>query len=72
MTTGGSVRRYHPGPVLRQSAVDIDAASRGIYDLLFSDGIGGNFIPDEAHTWLTRDMESPWAAAAAAKKKKGE
>ena len=46
-------------------AADIDAASRRIYDLLFTDGIGGYLIPDEALTWVLRDMRSAWAAAAA-------
>jgi len=48
---------------------DIDAASRRIYDLLFSDGVGGYLIPDESLTWLLRDMRSTWAAAAAARQK---
>ena len=51
------------------TAADIDAASRRIYDLLFSDGVGGYLIPDERLTWLLRDMRSTWAAAAAARRK---
>ncbi|MFO1061022.1 MAG: hypothetical protein U1E53_29140 [Dongiaceae bacterium] len=47
------------------TAADIDAASRHIYDMLFTDGIGGYLIPDEALTWVLRDMRSSWAAAAA-------
>jgi hypothetical protein len=50
------------------TAADIDAASRRIYDMLFTDGIGGYLIPDVALTWLLRDMRSTWAAAAAHKK----
>jgi hypothetical protein len=46
-------------------APDIDAASRRIYDMLFTDGIGGYLIPDEALTWVLRDMRSMWAANAA-------
>lgn len=46
------------------TAADIDAASRRIYDMLFTDGIGGYLIPDEALTWVLRDMRSMWAAAA--------
>ena len=34
-----------------------------IYDMLFTDGIGGYLIPDEALTWTLRDMRSEWAAA---------
>jgi len=45
------------------TAADIDAASRRIYDMLFTDGIGGYLIPDEALTWVLRDMRSTWAAA---------
>jgi len=51
------------------TAADIDAASRRIYDLLFSDGVGGYLVPDERLTWLLRDMRSTWAAAAAARRK---
>lgn len=43
---------------------DIDAASRRIYDMLFTDGIGGYLIPDSALTWVLRDMRSMWAAGA--------
>lgn len=50
------------------TAADIDAASRRIYDILFTDGVGGYLIPDAALTWLLRDMRSTWAAAAAAHK----
>ncbi len=50
------------------SAAEIDATSRRIYDMLFTDGIGGYLIPDEALTWVLRDMRSMWAAAAAHKK----
>ncbi len=46
------------------TAADIDAASRRIYDMLFTDGIGGYLIPDEALTWVLRDMRSRWAMAA--------
>ena len=42
----------------------IDAVSRRIYDILFTDGIGGYLIPDEALTWVLRDMRSAWAASA--------
>ncbi len=49
---------------------DIDMASRRIYDMLFTDGIGGYLVPDEALTWVLRDMRSIWAAAAALKEQK--
>jgi len=45
------------------TAADIDAASRRIYDMLFTDGIGGYLIPDETLTWVLRDMRSSWAMA---------
>jgi hypothetical protein len=54
------------------TAGDIDAASRRIYDMLFTDGIGGYLIPDKALTWVLRDMRSMWATAAAAADKKVE
>jgi hypothetical protein len=54
------------------TAGDIDAASRRIYDMLFTDGIGGYLIPDKALTWVLRDMRSMWATAAAAVDKKVE
>jgi len=46
---------------------DIDAAGRRIYDILFTDGIGGYLIPDQSLTWVLRDMRSMWAASAAAR-----
>lgn len=49
------------------SASDIEAASRRIYDMLFTDGIGGYLIPNETLTWTLRDMRAQWAAAAARK-----
>lgn len=52
------------------TAADIDAASRRIYDMLFTDGIGGYLIPDEALTWVLRDMRSMWSAGAVAAHKK--
>ena len=54
------------------TAADMDAASRRIYDMLFTDGIGGYFIPDGSLTWLLRDMRSTWARTADAKEKKGK
>ena len=47
------------------SAKDINAASRRIYDVLFTDGIGGYLIPNEALTWILRDMRAQWAATGA-------
>lgn len=63
-----------PAPPAGRKAgeAEIDAASRRIYDILFTDGIGGYLIPDEALTWVLRDMRSMWAAAAAAAHKKVE
>lgn len=37
--------------------------------MLFTDGIGGYLIPDEALTWVLRDMRSTWAAVAVRKEK---
>jgi hypothetical protein len=57
-----------PTPVAGDpSTSDINAASRRIYDMLFTDGIGGYLIPDETLTWTLRDMRAQWAAAAARK-----
>jgi hypothetical protein len=56
-----------PPAVGAPSAADIDAASRRIYDLLFTNGIGGYLIPDEALTWVLRDARSAWTTAAAHK-----
>lgn len=39
----------------------IDAACRRVYDILFTDGVGGYLIPDESLTWVLRDMRSAWA-----------
>ncbi len=33
-----------------------------IFDLLHSSGVGGYLIPDEALTWVLRDMRALWAA----------
>jgi len=52
------------------STADIGAVSRRIYDVLFTDGIGGYLIPDETLTWTLRDMRAEWAAAAARKGEK--
>lgn len=54
------------------TAADIDAASRRIYDMLFTDGIGGYMVPDESLTWVLRDMRSTWSAAAVAAHKQVE
>ena len=32
-----------------------------IYDLLHTTGIGGYLVPDEALTWVLRDMRALWA-----------
>lgn len=39
----------------------IDAASRRIFDLLFTDGVGGYLIPDDRLTWVLRDMRQKWS-----------
>ena len=57
-------------PAASPGTAEIDAASRRIYDMLFTDGIGGYLIPDETLTWTLRDMRAQWAAAAAREDKK--
>lgn len=44
----------------------IDAVSRRIYDILFTNGVGGYLIPDESLMWVLRDMRSTWSARDAA------
>ena len=39
----------------------IDAVSRRIYDILFTNGVGGYLIPDDALMWVLRDMRSTWS-----------
>ena len=46
----------------------IDAVSRRIYDILFTNGVGGYLIPDESLMWVLRDMRSRWSARDAAVK----
>jgi hypothetical protein len=62
----GTITILLPAPPAgsQPTVAGIDAASRRIYDILFTDGIGGYLIPDESLTWLLRDMRSTWAAAA--------
>lgn len=40
----------------------IDAVSRRIYDILFTNGVGGYLIPDDSLMWVLRDMRSTWSA----------
>ncbi|QIO98556.1 hypothetical protein [Bradyrhizobium symbiodeficiens] len=52
-----------PAPVDGDTSDEaIDAACRRVYDMLFTDGIGGYLVPDESLTWVLRDMRSSWAA----------
>jgi hypothetical protein len=52
-----------PAPINGDTSDEaIDAACRRVYDILFTDGIGGYLIPDESLTWALRDMRSEWAA----------
>jgi hypothetical protein len=50
-----------PEPVTNAAARLAELSGR-IYDLLHSSGIGGYLIPDEALTWVLRDMRALWAA----------
>jgi hypothetical protein len=49
-------------------AAGTDAAARlaevsgRIFDLLHTSGVGGYLVPDEALTWILRDMRALWAA----------
>ncbi|MDH6521971.1 hypothetical protein M2163_001035 [Streptomyces sp. SAI-135] len=49
-----------PGPGVDPAARLADVSGR-IYDMLHSSGIGGYLIPDEALTWVLRDMRALWA-----------
>ena len=58
-----------PAPVCGDTSdAAVDAVARRIYDVLFTDGVGGYFIPDEKLTWILRDMRSLWAKAATKRK----
>ncbi|MFJ1735273.1 hypothetical protein [Streptomyces sp. NPDC088254] len=54
-----------PGPGVDPAARLADVSGR-IYDMLHSSGIGGYLIPDEALTWVLRDMRALWAGGDAA------
>jgi hypothetical protein len=48
-----------PSPVEEDTSDEaLNAACRRIYDILFTDGVGGYLIPDDALTWVLRDMRS--------------
>ncbi|UOT04360.1 hypothetical protein MPY17_00845 [Rhodococcus opacus] len=49
-----------PEPGVDPAARLADVSGR-IYDLLHSSGIVGYLIPDEALTWVLRDMRALWA-----------
>lgn len=50
-----------PSPVNNDTSDEaLDAASRRIYDILFTDGVGGFLTPDDSLTWILRDMRSNW------------
>lgn len=49
-----------PPPGWDGSDAAIEEASGRIHDILFTDGVGGYFIPDDALTWVLRDMRSRW------------
>lgn len=50
----------------------IDAVSRRIYDILFTNGVGGYLIPDESLMWVLRDMRSSWSARDASAQPEGD
>ncbi|MFJ6485855.1 MULTISPECIES: hypothetical protein [unclassified Streptomyces] len=49
-----------PEPGVDPAARLADVSGR-IYDMLHSSGIGGYLIPNEALTWVLRDMRALWA-----------
>lgn len=46
------------------AAARLDAVDGRIYDILHTTGVGGYLIPDDALTWVLRDMRSTWARSA--------
>ncbi|GLV97655.1 hypothetical protein ABTX82_15965 [Streptomyces lavendulae] len=54
-----------PEPGVAPAARLADVSGR-VYDMLHSSGIGGYLIPDEALTWVLRDMRALWAGGDAA------
>lgn len=54
-----------PGPGVDPAERLADVSGR-IYDMLHSSGIGGYLIPEEALTWVLRDMRALWAGGDAA------
>ena len=53
-------------PAPPEQAADLAArlaeVSGRVYDMLHTTGIGGYLIPDEALTWVLRDMRALWSA----------
>ncbi|AIQ63708.1 hypothetical protein PSTEL_12065 [Paenibacillus stellifer] len=48
-----------PSPIEEDTSNEaLDAACRRIFDILFTDGVGGYLIPDDSLTWVLRDMRS--------------
>ncbi|MNI70132.1 hypothetical protein D3C73_1259240 [compost metagenome] len=48
-----------PSPIEDDTSDEaLDGACRRIYDILFTDGVGGYLIPDASLTWVLRDMRS--------------
>jgi hypothetical protein len=48
-----------PSPIDQDTSDEaLDASCRRIYDILFTDGVGGYLIPDDSLTWVLRDMRS--------------
>jgi len=47
------------GTALERRLADV---SGRVYDMLHTTGIGGYLIPDEALTWVLRDMRALWAS----------
>jgi hypothetical protein len=53
-------------PAPPEQAADLAArladVSGRVYDMLHTTGIGGYLIPDEALTWVLRDMRAVWSS----------
>ena len=53
-----------PEPGMDPATRLADVSGR-IYDMLHTTGIGGYLVPDEALTWVLRDMRALWATGSA-------
>lgn len=49
---------YTPGPDLKIEIIEqaLTQVTERVFDLLFSSGVGGFFIPDDEQKWVVREM----------------